>query len=80
LEEKMASKVGNGTDRTKNRLPRQSVLGLWIDRLFVMDGIISLPIALIGFFILPDVPEISNPWYLSKQVCNVLPNHVKPLF
>ncbi|KAN0075917.1 Major facilitator superfamily domain containing protein [Elaphomyces granulatus] len=35
--------------------------------LFVMDGIISLPIALIGFFILPDVPEISNPWYLSKQ-------------
>ncbi|OXV10425.1 hypothetical protein Egran_01806 [Elaphomyces granulatus] len=32
-----------------------------------MDGIISLPIALIGFFILPDVPEISNPWYLSKQ-------------
>ena len=51
----------------------ESVLGLWIDRLFVMDGIISLPIAVIGFFILPDVPEISNPWYLSKQVRSVLP-------
>ncbi|KAL5355530.1 major facilitator superfamily domain-containing protein [Aspergillus floccosus] len=35
--------------------------------LFVVDGIISLPIALSGYFLLPDVPEISNPWYLSKQ-------------
>ena len=23
--------------------------------------------AISGFFILPDVPEISNPWYLSKK-------------
>ncbi|KAB8233988.1 putative FAD dependent oxidoreductase [Aspergillus alliaceus] len=35
--------------------------------LFIVDGIISLPIALSGFLILPDVPEISNPWYLSKE-------------
>ncbi|TQB73981.1 hypothetical protein MPDQ_005312 [Monascus purpureus] len=35
--------------------------------LFLIDGIISLPIALSGFFILPDVPEISNPWYLGKE-------------
>ncbi|PKY01125.1 putative MFS transporter Liz1/Seo1 [Aspergillus campestris IBT 28561] len=36
-------------------------------QLFVVDGIISLPIALSGFFILPDVPEISSPWYLSER-------------
>ncbi|KAL4894896.1 pantothenate transporter [Aspergillus ambiguus] len=35
--------------------------------LFVMDGIISLPIALSGYFLLPDVPEIANPWYLSEK-------------
>ncbi|KAJ6133818.1 hypothetical protein N7523_000140 [Penicillium sp. IBT 18751x] len=35
--------------------------------LFLVDGIISLPIAISGFFLLPDVPEISSPWYLSKE-------------
>jgi sugar phosphate permease len=35
--------------------------------LFIIDGVISLPVALSGFFILPDVPEISNPWYLTKE-------------
>ncbi|KAJ9409616.1 hypothetical protein DTO045G8_2542 [Paecilomyces variotii] len=35
--------------------------------LFIVDGIISLPVALSGFFVLPDVPEISNPWYLTKK-------------
>ncbi|KAF2097984.1 putative MFS transporter Liz1/Seo1 [Rhizodiscina lignyota] len=35
--------------------------------LFLVDGIISLPIALLGYIVLPDVPEISNPWYLSKE-------------
>lgn len=39
-----------------------------INRLFLIDGVISLPIALSGFFILPDVPEISSPWYLTKAV------------
>lgn len=38
------------------------------DRLFVIDGVISLPVAISGFFILPDVPEIANPWYLTKEV------------
>ncbi|KAJ5295853.1 hypothetical protein N7508_010674 [Penicillium antarcticum] len=36
--------------------------------LFIVDGIISLPVAISGFFILPDVPEISSPWYLSQEV------------
>ncbi|KAL2847213.1 major facilitator superfamily domain-containing protein [Aspergillus pseudoustus] len=35
--------------------------------LFIIDGVISLPIAIAGFFVLPDVPEISNPWYLTKE-------------
>ncbi|KAJ5873768.1 uncharacterized protein N7529_002198 [Penicillium soppii] len=35
--------------------------------LFIIDGVISLPVAISGFFVLPDVPEISNPWYLSEQ-------------
>lgn len=35
--------------------------------LFVVDGIISLPIALAGYFILPDVPEISKPFYLTEK-------------
>ncbi|GLA89020.1 hypothetical protein AtubIFM56815_003489 [Aspergillus tubingensis] len=35
--------------------------------LFLIDGIISIPVAISGFFILPDVPEISSPFYLSEQ-------------
>ncbi|KAL2848597.1 major facilitator superfamily domain-containing protein [Aspergillus pseudodeflectus] len=35
--------------------------------LFIIDGVISLPIAIAGFFVLPDVPEISNPWYLTEK-------------
>ncbi|KAL2826748.1 pantothenate transporter [Aspergillus pseudoustus] len=35
--------------------------------LFLIDGIISMPIAILGFFLLPDVPEIASPWYLSEQ-------------
>ena len=33
--------------------------------LFLVDGIISLPIAIAGFFVLPDVPEISKAWYFT---------------
>ncbi|KAL5337625.1 major facilitator superfamily domain-containing protein [Aspergillus crustosus] len=35
--------------------------------LFIIDGIISLPIALSGYWLLPDVPEIAKPWYLSEE-------------
>lgn len=35
--------------------------------LFIVDGVISLPIALAGFFVLPDVPEIARPFFLSKE-------------
>ncbi|KIW05303.1 uncharacterized protein PV09_03828 [Verruconis gallopava] len=35
--------------------------------LFIIDGVISLPIALAGFFFYPDVPEAGKPWYLSES-------------
>ncbi|KAF7870420.1 hypothetical protein EAF04_004165 [Stromatinia cepivora] len=35
--------------------------------LFIIDGVISLPIAIAGYFMLPDVPEIAKAWYFSKE-------------
>jgi len=35
--------------------------------LFIIDTVISLPIAVAGFFVLPDVPEITRAWYFSKE-------------
>lgn len=35
--------------------------------LFIVDGIISLPVAIAGYFVLPDVPEISKPFYLTEE-------------
>ncbi|KAF1347966.1 major facilitator superfamily domain-containing protein [Delphinella strobiligena] len=35
--------------------------------LFIVDGIISLPIALSGYLLLPDVPETCRAPYLSKK-------------
>jgi ACS family pantothenate transporter-like MFS transporter len=35
--------------------------------LFIVDGIISLPIAIAGYFVIPDVPEIAKPFYLTKE-------------
>ena len=37
-------------------------------RLFIVDGIISLPIALAGFLFIPDVPETSRAFYLNTDV------------
>lgn len=35
--------------------------------LFVMDGVISLPIALLGYLVLPDQPENTQRWYLTEE-------------
>ncbi|KAL1643221.1 hypothetical protein SLS61_009320 [Didymella pomorum] len=35
--------------------------------LFIMDGIISAPICLAGFFLLPDLPENSRAFYLTEN-------------
>ncbi|KAH8174155.1 major facilitator superfamily protein [Sarocladium implicatum] len=35
--------------------------------LFIVDTVISLPIAVAGFFFMPDVPEICRAWYFKKE-------------
>lgn len=35
--------------------------------LFVMDGVISLPICAAGFFMIPDLPENTRAFYLSER-------------
>lgn len=35
--------------------------------LFIMDGVISLAVACAGFFLIPDLPENSRAFYLSKE-------------
>ncbi|KAI1856789.1 hypothetical protein JX265_011430 [Neoarthrinium moseri] len=35
--------------------------------LFIMDGVISLPICLAGFFLLPDLPENTRAFYLNEN-------------
>ncbi|KAK8105245.1 major facilitator superfamily transporter [Apiospora kogelbergensis] len=35
--------------------------------LFIMDGIISLPICLAGYFLLPDLPENSKAFYITDR-------------
>jgi ACS family pantothenate transporter-like MFS transporter len=35
--------------------------------LFLVDGIISLPIALLGFIFLPDMPENTRAWYFTPE-------------
>ncbi|KAL2068640.1 hypothetical protein VTL71DRAFT_14977 [Oculimacula yallundae] len=35
--------------------------------LFIMDGIISLPICLAGFFLIPDLPENTRAFYLTED-------------
>lgn len=37
-------------------------------RLFLVDGIISLPIAIAGYFLIPDMPENTRAWYLTREV------------
>lgn len=35
--------------------------------LFIVNTVISLPIAIAGFFFLPDVPEITRAWWLKPE-------------
>lgn len=35
---------------------------------FIVDGIITLPIALYGYLVFPDVPAITNAFYLTDEV------------
>lgn len=35
--------------------------------LFVVDGCISLPLAILGFFIFPGLPASGKPWWMSED-------------
>jgi ACS family pantothenate transporter-like MFS transporter len=37
--------------------------------LFIFDGIISLPIAIWGFWAIPDQPRDTKAWWLISEVC-----------
>jgi ACS family pantothenate transporter-like MFS transporter len=37
-------------------------------KLFVIDGTISLPIAVAGFFLFPDFPRNTRAWYINENV------------
>jgi hypothetical protein len=74
LGDEEASRAGNGKHQARSGSRGfRSNINL-PTRLFIIDGVISLPVAISGFFILPDVPEISSPWYLSQEV--ILSIHV----
>ena len=55
------TKCLRNTTRAGKKLPRAD-LTRW---LFIVDAIITVPIALLGFFVFPDVPSRSKPRYLS---------------
>jgi ACS family pantothenate transporter-like MFS transporter len=35
--------------------------------LFIIDTVISLPVAVLGFFMFPDLPEITRAWYFTPD-------------
>ncbi|RKU44141.1 hypothetical protein DL546_004832 [Coniochaeta pulveracea] len=35
--------------------------------LFIIDTVISLPVAILGFFFFPDLPEITKAWYFTPD-------------
>jgi MFS family permease len=35
--------------------------------LFIIDGCISLPIALLGFFMFPGLPSSGKPWWMTEE-------------
>lgn len=37
-------------------------------RRFIIDGVITMPIALYGFLVFPDVPTTTKVFYLSDEV------------
>lgn len=45
--------------------------------LFIIDGVISLPIAAASFFFLPDVPETTRAWYFSQDEIRIAKKRVE---
>ncbi|KAJ9192173.1 hypothetical protein DTO164E3_8509 [Paecilomyces variotii] len=38
---------------------------------FLINGAIAFPMALAGYFIIPDVPEITNSWFLTEKEISI---------
>jgi ACS family pantothenate transporter-like MFS transporter len=46
--------------------------------LFIMDAVITFPIAILGFFVFPDTPELAKPkWYLSQEEIDICRERIK---
>lgn len=45
--------------------------------LFIIDGIFTIPIALLGFVVWPGIPESGKPWYLSKSEYGLVHKRLK---
>lgn len=39
---------------------------------FIIDGAITLPIALYGFLVFPDLPKTTKAFYLTEEVGRIL--------
>ncbi|PVI00992.1 pantothenate transporter liz1 [Periconia macrospinosa] len=46
---------------------------------FLIDGIITLPIAIFGFLYFPDIPEITKAGYLSEQEKKIASTRLPPI-
>ena len=68
LETSMATLVEADGDGCQCASPVESFDLTDRNNRFIIDGIITLPIALYGFLVFPDVPATTKAFYLSKEV------------
>lgn len=44
---------------------------------FIVDGIITIPIALYGFLVFPDLPHTTKAFYLSEEVSTFMATMIR---
>ena len=64
----MAKQVAADGVGCKNTVVSVQLVRLMYCFSFIIDGIITLPIALYGFLMFPDVPTTTKAFYLSEEV------------
>jgi hypothetical protein len=62
-----AAADGGGCELEESVIEKQWKTDLMTFR-FIIDGIITLPIALYGFLVFPDLPRTTKSFYLSEEV------------
>ncbi|KAL4955205.1 major facilitator superfamily domain-containing protein [Aspergillus filifer] len=45
--------------------------------LFIIDGIFTIPVALIGFFIFPGIPDSPQPFFITKRDVEIAKDRIK---